>query len=105
MAMDSGVADGDFINPNRTHDLVITRKSTQGKIKVAVVPPEQFFISKRADSMEDANFLGDRSLMTISELKEMGFKDVDDIVGNTTEGHGIGLGDQISGHLVIRKPV
>ena len=82
MAMDSGVADGDFINPNRTHDLVITRKSTQGKIKVAVVPPEQFFISRRADSMEDANFLGDRSLMTISELKEMGFKDVDDIVGN-----------------------
>jgi hypothetical protein len=81
-AMDAGLSDGDFIDTNRTHDLVITRKGTEGKIKIVVCPPEQFYISKQADSMEDANFLGDRMLMTISELREMGFKDVDDIVGS-----------------------
>jgi hypothetical protein len=81
-AMDAGLSDGDFIDTNRTHDLVITRKGTEGKIKIVVCPPEQFYISKQADSIEDANFLGDRMLMTISELREMGFKDVDDIVGS-----------------------
>ena len=80
--MDAGFTEGEFIRGDVLHDLVITRKETEGKVKIAVVPPEQFYISRRADSMEDAIFLGDRMLMTISELKEMGFKDVDDIVGN-----------------------
>ena len=80
--IDQGIAEAEFIRPDILHDIVITRKETEGKIKVMVVPPEQFYISKQADTMEDAIFLGDRTLTTIAELKEMGFKDVDELVGN-----------------------
>ena len=38
------------------HDVVISRKSYVGKVKVENVPPEEFLISREAKTIEDARF-------------------------------------------------
>ena len=53
------------------HDLVIKRKSYDGKIKVENVPPTEFLISREAKNIQDARFVCHRVLKTLSELREM----------------------------------
>lgn len=69
-----------------THDIVITRVVTTGRVKIENVPPEEFLISREAKSIEDARFVCHRSKKTISELREMGFDfDEDEIGGDNHE--------------------
>lgn len=56
-----------------THDLRINRESYDGRVCYAAVPPEEFLISRRAVSIEEAPFVGHRVKRTISELIEQGY--------------------------------
>ena len=53
------------------HDLVIKRKSYNGRIKIENVPPSEFLISREAKDLKDARFVCHRVLKTLSELREM----------------------------------
>ncbi|MEN9885680.1 MAG: hypothetical protein RL758_258 [Pseudomonadota bacterium] len=71
--------------PEMLFDLVVKRKPTSGKIAIENVPPEEFLISRRAKSIAEARFVGHRVLRTMSELKSMGYKRLDQL-GNDESG-------------------
>lgn len=58
-------------------DVVCKRSKDAGRVKVENVPPEEFLISRRAKSIADAPLVGHRVARTVSELKSMGYKNVD----------------------------
>jgi len=60
---------------NGLHDITVLRVKNNGSAKVEPIPPEEFLISKDADSLDPktARFTCHRSLKTQTELIEMGF--------------------------------
>lgn len=68
--------------PAMLHDVSFKRVKDGGKICVENVPPEEFLISRRAKTINDASFVGHRVARTLSELRSMGYKDVDDITSD-----------------------
>jgi hypothetical protein len=68
------------------HDVKLRKKTEAGKTCVVPLPPEEFLVSKNPTAPLAKNrFRCHRRRVTLSELKEMGFEDVDDI-GSDTEG-------------------
>jgi hypothetical protein len=65
--------DGMMMMPPTLYDITIRRVKTQGRIKIDNIPPEEFLISKRAKSLNDAHFVAHRTTMTVSDLIEMGY--------------------------------
>ena len=65
--------------PVMLHDLEVKRKKTSGKITIENVPPEEFLISRKAKDIPTAPFVGHRVARTMSELKSMGYKNIDNI--------------------------
>lgn len=64
---------------SKSNNVVLKRTKNKGKIVVENVPPEEFLISKRAKTIQDAPFVAHRRMITRSELVAMGFdKDVVD---------------------------
>lgn len=61
-----------------THDVVVIRTNTKGRVKIENVPPEEFLISREAKSIDDAMFVAHKVRKTKSQLKQEGF-DVGDI--------------------------
>jgi hypothetical protein len=60
--------------PNFTlYNLKIKRIKKDGKIKIESIPPEEFLIDRSAKSIEDADFVAHKVLMTRSQIIEMGF--------------------------------
>ena len=53
------------------YDVVIHRMSTNGKIKIENVPPDEFLISREAKTIEKARFVCHRVKKTLSELRQM----------------------------------
>ena len=53
------------------HDLVIKRKSYDGRIKIENIPPSEFLIARESKSIQDSRFVCHRVLKTLSELREM----------------------------------
>jgi len=51
----------------------IKRITKQGKIKIESIPPEEFLIDRTAKSIDDAEFVSHKVLMTRSQIIEMGF--------------------------------
>ena len=51
----------------------IKRVKKTGKIKIESIPPEEFLIDRTAKSIDDAEFVSHKVLMTRSEIIEMGF--------------------------------
>jgi len=74
---DSGVIMGPNGLPIETavtyHDLVVKRRRRSGAVRIMTVPPEEFLISRRARSIEEAPFVAHRLRKTVSELIEMGY--------------------------------
>ena len=68
--------------PKMLYDVVCKRSKEGGRIKVDNVPPEEFLISRNAKSIGDATFVGHRVLRTASELKSMGYKNVDQLTSD-----------------------
>ena len=60
-------------NYSVSHDVVIKRMSYGGMIKVDNIPPEEFLVSKRSSSLEDADFVAHRTTMKVSDLIQMGY--------------------------------
>jgi len=54
-----------------THDVVLSRNSHSGKIKIENVPPSEFLISRESKSIQDARFVCHRVIKTLSELRVM----------------------------------
>ena len=63
-------------------DVVALRIKDMGQVKVEAVPPEEFFISAKAKSISTSTFVAHRVERTISELKEAGYKNVDEITSD-----------------------
>lgn len=63
-------------------DIVCKRTKTEGKIQIDNVPPEEFLISRNAKDIQSARFCAHRVQRTVSELKSMGYKNVDTISGD-----------------------
>ena len=68
--------------PKMLHDIAVKRVKTDGKLVVENVPPEEFLISRKAKTIQDAPFCAHRVTRTVSELKSMGYKGVDDLSGD-----------------------
>lgn len=63
------------------YDLRLTRSTSKGRAKIAAVPPEEFLISRRAASIEDARMVAHRQLVPASDLIAMGY-DPDTVMAN-----------------------
>lgn len=68
--------------PKALYDVVCKRVKKGGRVRVENVPPEEFLISRKAKSIADATFVGHRVARTLSELKSMGYKNVDNITSD-----------------------
>ena len=68
--------------PKMLFDVVCRRKVPGGRIRVENVPPEEFLISRKAKSLEEATFCGHRVIRTASELQAMGYKNVDQLTSD-----------------------
>lgn len=55
------------------HDVTLSKTTTEGRVQIDNVPPEEFLIERRAKSIETANFCCHRTQKTRSQLIEMGF--------------------------------
>ena len=69
----SPLPDGTTQPPPNLHDVSIRRDKQNAKITVEAVPPEEFLYSRDARSIEDADFIGQRSYKTVNELVAMGY--------------------------------
>ena len=67
------------------YDVSIKVRSKSGRIRVENVPPEEFLVSRRAKSLEDARFICHRTTMTVSELVSMGY-DQDEVEAHAGAG-------------------
>ena len=64
--------DGMMIPAPVLYDIKVRRTKTDGKVCIENVPPEEFLITSRAKSLEDADFVAHRSSMSVSDLVQMG---------------------------------
>jgi hypothetical protein len=72
-------AQGIMTPPPMMYDVEIKRRIKSGKVKIEALPPEEFLIDRRAKSIEDATFVGHRTMKTVSDLVAMGY-DYDEMV-------------------------
>lgn len=68
--------------PVMAFDVTCKRTQQCGQVRIDNVPPEEFLISRKAKSIEDASFVAHRVMRTMSDLKSMGYKNVDQISGD-----------------------
>ena len=60
---------GNLVSPKISeHDVKVKRTKKNGQVKVVSVPPEEFLISRRATSIEDASFVCHRVKKSVSDL-------------------------------------
>ena len=72
------------------YDITCKRTKTGGKLCVTNVPPEEFLISRDAKTIADARFVGHRVPRTLSDLRSMGYKNVDEL-GSDEQGNNFNL--------------
>ena len=68
--------------PVLAFDVVCKRSKISSCVKIDNVPPEEFLISRKAKSIQDASFVAHRVARTQSDLKAMGYKNVTQISGD-----------------------
>ena len=59
------------ISGGTTHNVVVQKRETSGRIQIDVVPPEEIIVSKKATCVDDAPFIGHRTLKPRSDLIAM----------------------------------
>lgn len=66
--------------PSPVFDVMIRRRIENKRQVVECVPPEEFLIARNARDLDTADYVGHRSLKTLSELVEMGYdrKDIEE---------------------------
>ena len=70
---------GMIMEPPMEHAVRVTYTHPDGRVKLEAVPPEEFLISREAKSVEQADYVAHRRIVTVSELVAMGY-DYDDVV-------------------------
>ena len=72
------------VPPQMLHDVKVKRLYRQELARYAAVPPEELLVSKttRTVSLQDSAFVEHRRLVTLSELREMGYKLRDEDFGS-----------------------
>ena len=70
---------GEMLPPAMMHAVRVTYTHPDGRVKLEAVPPEEFLISREAKSLEDADYVAHRRILTVSELVAMGY-DYDEVV-------------------------
>lgn len=65
--------------PKLVYDVDCKRTKTGGKVCIDNVPPEEFLISRNAKDIETASYVAHRAQRSRSELKSMGYKNVDEL--------------------------
>lgn len=58
---------------SESYNVQVRKVNKMGRVVIENVPPEEFLISKRARSIEDAPFVAHRKLMSRSDLVAMGY--------------------------------
>ena len=79
-------AQGIMTPPPMMYDVEIKRRIKSGKVKIEALPPEEFLIDRRAKSIEEAVFVGHRTMKTVSDLVAMGY-DYDEMVEASGNGN------------------
>ena len=60
---------GNLVSPKVVeHDVKVKKTKDNGQVRVVSVPPEEFLVSRRSTSIEDANFVCHRVKKTVSDL-------------------------------------
>jgi hypothetical protein len=77
--MEQNAAQGIMTPPPMMYDVEIKRRIKSGKVKIEALPPEEFLIDRRAKSIDEATFVGHRTMKTVSDLVAMGY-DYDEMV-------------------------
>jgi len=62
----------------KEHSLKVSHTSTEGKLCVKSVPPEEFFVDRNATSIDDAYVVAHRTEMRVGDLVAMGY-DFDEV--------------------------
>ena len=65
---------GQLIPPPMIHSIRVTYVHPDGRVKIEAVPPEEFLISREAKSVDEADFVAHRRIVTVSELVAMGYE-------------------------------
>jgi hypothetical protein len=76
---EQNLAQGIMTPPPMMYDVEIKRRVKSGKVKIEALPPEEFLIDRRAKSIDEATFVGHRTMKTVSDLVAMGY-DYDEMV-------------------------
>jgi len=61
----------EYLEEEPLHDVVIKRRSTNGKIKIENVPPDEFLIARESKTIQDSRFVCHRVKKSLSDLREM----------------------------------
>ena len=67
------------------HNVTIMRKVNSGKVDIEVVAPEEFYISRTARTIDEANFVCHRTRYTVGQLIELGFDDAEEYVSESDQ--------------------
>ena len=65
---------GQIMPPPMMHAVRATYTYPDGRVKLEAVPPEEFLISRESKSLEDADYVAHRRIVTVSELVAMGYE-------------------------------
>jgi hypothetical protein len=65
---------GQMMMPPMIHDVRVTYVHPDGRVKIEAVPPEEFLISREAKSVDQADYVAHRRIVTVSELVAMGYE-------------------------------
>jgi hypothetical protein len=79
--------------PPMMYDVEIKRRIKTGKVKIEALPPEEFLIDRRAKSIDEAIFVGHRTMKTVSDLVAMGY-DYDEMVEASGNGNDFDNNDE-----------
>ena len=61
----------EYLDQEPLHDVVIKRQSTNGKVRIENVPPDEFLIARESKSIQDSRFVCHRVRKSLSDLREM----------------------------------
>jgi hypothetical protein len=96
---EQNAAQGIMTPPPMMYDVEIKRRITSGKVKIEALPPEEFLIDRRAKSIDEATFVGHRTMKTVSDLVAMGY-DYDEMVEVAGNGNDFDNNDE----YIARNP-
>lgn len=67
------------------HDVACKRTRQNKQVRVFNVPPEEFLLNRDATSIEKSRFCAHQVLRTISDLRAMGYKNVDELTSDDVQ--------------------